>query len=109
VVVTISDTGFGVREDVIDKLFEPFYTTKPSGMGMGLSVSRSIVEKPRWPAPRVCQPRTWRHVHIHLACGCWINPVCRRMTPTPGTVVVVDDDLSVREALASLLGRSACE
>jgi signal transduction histidine kinase len=44
VVVSISDTGLGVREDAIDKLFEPFYTTKASGMGMGLSVSRTIVE-----------------------------------------------------------------
>jgi C4-dicarboxylate-specific signal transduction histidine kinase len=44
VVVSISDTGIGVREDPIDRLFEPFYTTKASGMGMGLSVSRSIVE-----------------------------------------------------------------
>jgi signal transduction histidine kinase len=44
VAVSISDTGPGVREEAIDRLFEPFYTTKPSGMGMGLSVSRSIVE-----------------------------------------------------------------
>jgi C4-dicarboxylate-specific signal transduction histidine kinase len=44
VVVSISDTGLGVREDAIDKLFEPFYTTKAAGMGMGLSVSRTIVE-----------------------------------------------------------------
>jgi C4-dicarboxylate-specific signal transduction histidine kinase len=44
VVVSISDTGIGVGEDLTDRLFEPFYTTKASGMGMGLSVSRSIVE-----------------------------------------------------------------
>jgi signal transduction histidine kinase len=44
VTVSVSDTGIGVRDTVIDRLFEPFYTTKASGMGMGLSVSRSIVE-----------------------------------------------------------------
>jgi C4-dicarboxylate-specific signal transduction histidine kinase len=44
VIVSIADTGFGLHKHALDKLFEPFYTTKPSGMGMGLSVSRSIVE-----------------------------------------------------------------
>ena len=44
VVVRVADTGAGVTPSVVTKVFDPFYTTKPSGMGMGLSVSRSIVE-----------------------------------------------------------------
>ena len=38
------DTGEGVPEDFVNQLFEPFFTTKPEGMGLGLSLSRSIVE-----------------------------------------------------------------
>jgi PAS domain S-box-containing protein len=45
--VSVHDTGCGVDEDQCERVFDPFYTTKPSGMGMGLSISRSIVEAHR--------------------------------------------------------------
>src|ERR1700730_11453762 len=43
--VTVQDVGVGLEAHVMDKLFQAFYTTKSSGMGIGLSVSRSIIEK----------------------------------------------------------------
>lgn len=42
--LTVQDTGVGIDPAVRDRLFDTFYTTKASGMGIGLSVSRSIVE-----------------------------------------------------------------
>ena len=42
--VAISDTGPGISPGVAGRLFEPFFTTKPQGMGVGLSISRTIVE-----------------------------------------------------------------
>jgi two-component system sensor kinase FixL len=42
--VTVEDTGLGVSAEIVDGLFEPFRTTKPRGMGMGLAISRRIVE-----------------------------------------------------------------
>jgi C4-dicarboxylate-specific signal transduction histidine kinase len=42
--LTVQDTGVGFDPQVVDKLCEAFYTTKADGMGMGLSVSRSIIE-----------------------------------------------------------------
>ena len=44
VCVAVRDTGHGLRQDSLPRLFEPFYTTKPDGMGMGLSICRSIIE-----------------------------------------------------------------
>jgi PAS domain S-box-containing protein len=42
--VTISDTGVGLPEEWKDKIFDPFHSTKPQGTGMGLTITRSIVE-----------------------------------------------------------------
>ena len=42
--LTVQDSGVGFEEKVAERLFEAFYTTKASGMGIGLSVSRSIIE-----------------------------------------------------------------
>ena len=50
----VRDTGSGVSPENLSKIFEPFYTTKPDGMGIGLSVSRSIIEGHRgkiWARP----------------------------------------------------------
>jgi PAS domain S-box-containing protein len=42
--VSVKDSGTGVKPGQMDRLFEAFYTTKPQGMGMGLAISRSIIE-----------------------------------------------------------------
>jgi C4-dicarboxylate-specific signal transduction histidine kinase len=42
--VTVEDSGTGIDPQMVDKIFGSFYTTKPGGMGMGLSISRSILQ-----------------------------------------------------------------
>lgn len=44
VIVTVSDSGRGLNDVQMDQIFDAFYTTKPDGLGMGLAISRSIVE-----------------------------------------------------------------
>jgi signal transduction histidine kinase len=44
VLITVTDCGTGIDPEAMDRIFEAFFTTKPQGMGMGLSICRSIVE-----------------------------------------------------------------
>ena len=61
VVVSIADNGCGIAPEVREKLFTAFFTTKPEGMGVGLSISRSIIEFHRG--------RLWAEDNAHSPTG----------------------------------------
>jgi signal transduction histidine kinase len=44
ILVSVQDSGVGIDPEQIDRMFNAFFTTKPDGMGMGLSICRSIIE-----------------------------------------------------------------
>ena len=77
VCLSVNDAGVGFRPEAADKLFEPFYTTKNDGMGIGLSVSRSIIEAHQgrlWAEPNAGPGATFS---FSIPCGSMGVPVAR--------------------------------
>jgi len=67
--ISVADSGPGLPAEVADRLFEPFVSTKPGGLGMGLSISRTIVEAHHgriWTSPN---PTGGTRFHVSLPAG----------------------------------------
>jgi signal transduction histidine kinase len=67
--VCVRDTGVGVKEGDLEHIFKPFVTTKASGLGMGLSISRSIVEAHGGTIRAERNPDRGLSVHVGLPSG----------------------------------------
>ncbi len=97
--IDVCDAGAGLDERELARVFEPFYTTKPDGLGMGLPIAQTIVARARRTDLGDPQPGAGRHP-AHRPAGCPGG----RMMPGPDPVVyVVDDDAAVFRAVGRLL------
>jgi len=118
--LSVMDNGIGIKQDVLDKIFEPFYTTKQSGKGTGLGLSTvyGIVKQNRGYIYAKSEPGSWT-----IFTTLW--PVEKRKRDISLqekkkepvliknlNVLVVEDDLSVRDYIAVTLkenGFIVCE
>jgi signal transduction histidine kinase len=64
--LVFKDTGSGIAKEDIDRIFEPFYTTKPTGTGLGLAIVKSIIEDHRWTIDVNSEPNSGTCVEIIL-------------------------------------------
>ena len=67
--VCVRDTGIGIKEGDLEDIFKPFVTTKTSGLGMGLSISRSIVDAHGGKIRAERNTDRGLSVHVELPCG----------------------------------------
>ncbi len=113
VLLSISDTGKGIEKDVLDRVFEPFFSTKPVGQGTGLGLSQvyGFVKQTGGHVKIDSVPEQGTTVKLYLPRaqveeGTAVGPLDSEEKPSgqaQGTVLVVEDDADVRAYSADIL------
>ncbi len=107
--IMISDTGCGMTEETRKRLFEPFYTTKFMGRGLGMAAAMGIIRNHDGSLSVESELGTGSTFHVHLPRGSMDIPKrhldTHTATPKSGTVLVVDDEETVRDVAARMLKR----
>jgi two-component system cell cycle sensor histidine kinase/response regulator CckA len=110
----VSDTGSGMTEETQDRIFDPFYTTKFAGRGLGLAVVRSIVSNHGGAINVVSAPGEGTTFQIDLPCtgepsnsdgAAAVATSGGRISDTTGTVLLVEDEDMLRLAISKMLRR----
>ena len=108
--ITITDRGSGIPDDLRAKIFDPYFTTKPTGTGLGLAISYSIVKKHGGLLLlENSSPEGSAFAFYLRASDRRIRPPEMRGAPRPfhfnhQRVLVMDDEAAIRELTSQLLG-----
>lgn len=115
--VSFADTGEGIPAEIIDKIFDPFFSTKPKGSGLGLATAYSIVRKHgghigvessvgqgttfviHLPASSRSEPGTVEHEELAVPSTGGTD------TGLSGRILIMDDDATIREVATRILAR----
>jgi PAS domain S-box-containing protein len=105
--VDIQDRGTGIREEHLSKIFDPYFTTKQKGSGLGLASAYSIVQRHngRMTVESTLGSGTTFHVYLPAAESEKMEEDVRRdmLTRGKGKILVVDDEAIVREVAGEML------
>lgn len=110
--LTVSDNGMGMSEEVRQRIFEPFYTTKPagSGTGLGLAVVYSLIEHAggRIDVEATAGGGTTFHIRLPMAESTLAQVSSPPLTHDEIHVMLIDDDDDLRGLLSAALQDGGC-
>jgi CheY-like chemotaxis protein len=105
--VTVSDNGLGISKDRIDKIFDPFYTSKELGNGMGLSIARGIVMAHNGGIDLISVPFKGTAISIYLPAHAANTSIAPQPRSTPkltrSTILLIDDQADLLETVGMML------
>lgn len=105
--VSVADQGVGIRPEDTGRVFDPYFTTKPGGSGLGLTTAYSIVQRHGGHLSFESQPGFGTVFHVHLpATGRTASPAppCAEVFPRGGgRVLLMDDEEMIRLAAGDML------
>ena len=98
--VTLSDNGTGIPKEQLDKIFEPYFSTKPEGQGLGLATTYAIMQKHRGHITVESQLDVGTTFSLYFpACASGAQPLKLEVLPLhhgSGKILVMDDEESIR-------------
>jgi two-component system, cell cycle sensor histidine kinase and response regulator CckA len=107
IAVSVKDEGFGIPEENLIKIFDPYFTTKPGGTGLGMTTTYSIIKKHQGHITVSSKPGKGTTVVIYLPAATGrLQSKEDELKPLPGgkgRILVMDDDAKVREVLGEML------
>jgi len=105
-IIEISDTGCGIASENLVKIFEPFFSSKTNGSGLGLAVSYGIVQKHGGDILVSSQPGEGTRFTIELPL---VKPTQKATDKKPIKVLLVDDEKDFVETLSNRIGQRSLE
>jgi CheY-like chemotaxis protein len=107
-VISVADQGGGIPEQYLNRIFDPYFTTKPKGSGLGLTTSYSIVKRHDGIITVDSRPREGATFTMYLPASNKPLPKEQRATAAAmrqgkGRILVMDDEEFIREVAGSML------
>jgi CheY-like chemotaxis protein len=113
IVITINDTGDGIPEEILSKIFDPYFSTKKEGSGLGLASSYSIIKKHKGHIAVKSDVDVGTIFHIYLPASTKDIPVqkkeVKRKHLLQGRILVLEDDEMVKKTTAMMLSETGYE
>ena len=111
--IDVIDQGAGIPEDVLPRVFDPYFTTKKGGSGLGLATTWSIVKKHLGTIHVQSNSRLGTRFRILLPASPKAvsseEPIHEELTVDGGRILVVDDEPAIREIVAEMLSLAGCQ
>ncbi|MCI5122017.1 MAG: response regulator [Candidatus Electrothrix sp. AUS4] len=113
--ITIRDTGVGIPQEIMDSIFDPYFTTKKEGNGLGLAICHSIIKKHGGHITVHSEPQQGTTFSIYLpaiplADSTSVEPQAQEFVVSSTRIMVMDDDPMLRtlaQSQLSALGHEA--